>query len=328
MPANIETGVYSNVPAWHKEGTVLDSQGEKGLTVAQALQGSGLDWYVEKVPVYAATKYDQHGEPDLKHPFTRVEGRWGVQRDLDHRVLGVVGSTWEPVQNSAGFALIEDVMQGGDVWIEAAGALDGGRKVWVLAHVAEDLQIAGEDVAQYILFTNGHDGRTSVTAAMTNVRVVCENTFDLALATAQRLVRVRHTTKATERLAAAKEILGLRNLYAEELAAMGEWLVKDEMSDKAFDRFLQQLMPVREDQEDKPAATMIRNRREEVRSVWTEADNLESIRKTKWGALNAVIEWSDYGRAFRDSETQLKAQWGLNSVTGSVKDRALELLSA
>src|SRR5690606_23812326 len=95
----------------------------------------------------------------------RIDGKWAVQRTTDSQVLGVVGGSWRPVQNSEGFQIIEEVMQGADVFIEAAGSLDGGKKVWILAHMAEDLKIAGEDVGCYILFTNGHDGRTSVTAA-------------------------------------------------------------------------------------------------------------------------------------------------------------------
>jgi phage/plasmid-like protein (TIGR03299 family) len=330
MPANVETAVYANDPAWHREGVVLDTNGEKGLSVPVALMESGLDWTVRKVPIFGAAHYveDENGKVATSPRSGLgdvIQDRYGVQRESDSRILGVVGSTWQPVQNHEGFELISDFMQGDAAYIEAAGALDGGRKVWILAHMAEDMQIAGEDISRYVLFTNGHDGRTSVTAAMTDIRVVCQNTLSWALATTKRVHRVRHTTKATQRLAEAKAILGLRDLRSEELAKQGEWLVKQEMSDRQFDRFLSRLMPIPENQEGRPAETMITQRQDQVRSLWRTTDNLEDIRRTRWGALNAIVEYSDYGRRFQDDQTQLKAQFGISPNT--IKNRAVELLT-
>lgn len=318
MPANVETAAYANVPAWHKEGVVVDTDGAKGMTVKQTLRKSGLNWTVDLVPIYADAL------PNTNAPQVEVEGRHGVQRSSDGKILGVVGDVWQPVQNSEGFALIEDFMQGDTAWIEAAGSLNGGSKVWILAHMAEDVQIAGEDIYRYVLFTNGHDGRTSVTAAMTDVRVECANLLAFALAGAKRQISVRHTVKATERLAEAKRILGLRDLYSEELAKQGEWLVKNEMSDKAFNSFLETLMPIEEDHVGKPAETMISKRRDQVRDVYLNADNLNNIRGTRWGALNAVVEYADYRRPFKTTETQVKAQFGNTEI----KDRALAILTA
>lgn len=290
--------VYANTAAWHREGVVLDTDGAKGMTVIQALDASGLSWEVEKVPVYA----DFNGERVV------VPDRHGVQRSTDGAMMGVVGNTWTPVQNSEGFELIEDFMGEGDAFIEAAGALDGGRKVWILAHMEENMQIAGEDIERYVLFSNGHDGRMSVTAAMTDIRVVCQNTLSWALEGARRIHRVRHTTKATQRLAEARTILGIRDLRSEELAKQGEWLVEQSMSDAEFNTFLEELMPLDPEQEGKPAETMIKTRREQVRDLYFEADNLNNIRGTRWGALNAVVEYADYQRNFKTDESQFKAQ--------------------
>lgn len=318
MSANVETGAYANTPAWHREGNVLDTEGEKGMTVKVALKESGLDWQVAKVPVFCDPPAGADAGPQIEVP-----NRYGVQRTSDGAVLGVVGDVWQPVQNSEGFSLIEDFMQGDTAWIEAAGALDGGRKVWILAHMAEDMQIAGEQISRYVLFTNGHDGRTSVTAAMTDVRVVCQNTLTMALSSCPRKVSVRHTVKATVRLAEAKRILGLRDLYSEELAKQGEWLCNHKISDKQFNSFLESLMPVPESQEGKPAETMIVGRRDEVRDVYLKSDNLNNIRGTKWGALNAVVEYADYRRPFRSDETQVKAQFGDQPIKNTARDLLL-----
>lgn len=333
MPANVETAVYSNTPAWHREGVVLDSEGQKGLTIEQALPASGLDWTVRKVPAVAPVEYKTvKGQlvPKANSPLAPVPGRFNIQRESDMLFLGNVGSTWQPVQNVEGFALIDDLIDQasagqGHAYIEAAGALDGGRKVWVLVHIENGWQIAGEAYNQYVLFTNGHDGRTSVTAATTNVRVVCQNTLAMALQGAQRVVRVRHTSKATDRIKEAAHILGLRNQYAEQLAVQGEFLAEQDMGEGEFEKFLEQLMPVKDERETSPALTMATERRDAVREIYMSAPNLTDIRGTRWAALQAAVEYSDHGRAFRSGETELKNQFGIGTGTG-LKDRAFEIL--
>lgn len=349
MPANVETAVYANTPAWHREGIVLDTNGDKGLTVEVALKESGLDWEVEKSPIYA---HLESGIEELTAGATvgeylqTIGERYAVQRQTDGAVLGVVGKTWQPVQNHEGFEILADTMQVGPefgmpMWIEAAGALDGGKKVWVLAHLDKDIQIAGEAYSSYLLFVNGHDGRTSVIACATDVRVVCQNTVDMAIGQAKNLkrvgdmkigdrqVRVRHTTKAGERIKQVRHILGIRDLQLEALAKQGEWLVEQEMSDAQFNGFLEKLMPIPEDADDpSPARTMIVKRQDALRGHYFDRDNLASIRGTRWGAYNAVVEYADYGRETKHADSQLKAQWGLTNSGRVLKDSAFELLTS
>lgn len=41
--------------------------------------------------------------------------------------------------------------------------------------------VTGGRVVPYLLFSNGHDGRHAVRVAVTPIRVVCQNTLNLAL---------------------------------------------------------------------------------------------------------------------------------------------------
>ncbi len=48
-------------------------------------------------------------------------------------------------------------------YLETAGALGAGERVWVMARLKDDVDIAKDDAIQrYILLTTGHDGRTAV----------------------------------------------------------------------------------------------------------------------------------------------------------------------
>lgn len=320
--STVETAVFakSNVPAWQNAGTVLDIEGKLGLTVEQALTTSGLDWDVKKVPVYG--KF--HGKQIV------VKDRYGVQRQTDGHIFGTVGGTWQPVQNRDGFVVLQALLEqaGGETWIESAGSLDGGKKVWMLARCAQSLQIAGESYHSHIGFVNGHDGRTSVTAFMSDMRTSCSNFLTYILNGSNKhanVIRVRHTTKAQERIVEAHHLLKLRNVRLEELAKQGEWLVEQTMSDGAFEMFLESLMPINGD-DGTPAATMIAKRREQVADLYMTATNLGPIRGTKWGVLQAVTEYADHGRATKNSSALAKTQFGLTPST--IKQRAYALLAA
>lgn len=324
MPANVETAVYANTPAWHREGNVIDTEGRLGLTMEEALEQSGLDWEVEVVPIYAKWA----GKMNAGKLLT-IEGRYGVQRTIDGKVFGTVGGTWKPTQNREGFVILQTLIEqaGGQVWIESAGALDGGKKVWMLARCGGDMQIsiAGEQYKTYLGFTNGHDGRTSVTSFMCDERVVCANTLTIATSKSDagdRIVRVRHTSKAGERIAEAHHLLKLRNLRTEELARQGEWLVDQTMDDRDFERFLNKLMPV--GVVGTPGATMIAQRQDLVKSVYLTADNLAPIRGTRWGAFQAVAEYVDHGRATKNISALVKTQFGLTPSV--LKQDAFDLL--
>lgn len=345
MPAAVETAVYANEPAWHRLGKVLDTNGDLGITVPVALQESGIAWEVQKAPSlsfktklsHQVSSYEQFmakvkSGATLKYSdLVWVDDSHAVQRQTDSRVLGVVGNTWEPVQNADGFQIIETIIEqaGGTCWIESAGSLDEGARVWVLARLDTGLFIAGEPYFSYILFSNGHNGRSSVSAALTDIRVVCANTLDWAIGQAvkdERVIRVRHTTTADERMKEAARIFGLRNKRAEELAQQGEWLVETSWDDGEFNNFLETLMPVPEDQDEKPAGTMIRDRQAKVTSLYMDAPNLKPLYGTVWGGLQAVVEYSDHGRAFKSDETQLKAQFGFTN--SGLKQQAHDLAVA
>jgi phage/plasmid-like protein (TIGR03299 family) len=295
----------------YRMGGVLDEDGTQNLSVDDALQAAGLNWEVRKVPVYV----------EGHTPGTHIEipGRFGVQRDTDGAVFGVVGKTWQPTQNRQGFQLVDDLLQiagaeGRQAWIEHAMPLQGGKKVIVMVRLDTDLQIAGEDYRSYLSFVNGHDGRQSVCAATHDERYVCSN-GQIGFLMGQgesNVVRVRHTKNAGSRIKKALQILGLRNKAAEELAKQGEWLVDQEMSDADFEGFLASLMPIKE--EDTPAATMIADRRASVMSIYSGSKNLEPIRGTRWGALQSVLEYSDHYRRFDNEDTQMASQLGITAA--------------
>ena len=174
MAANVESMFYTRETPWHGLGTKV----EESPCSEEALITAGLDWDVVQEPIYT-------GNEEL------INGYKANIRDTDRKVLGVVTNRYKVVQNRDAFSFTDRLL-GEGVRYETAGSLQGGRRVWLLAHMPRDYIISGEKFSPYLLFSNTHDGSGAVKVALTPIRVVCQNTLNLALDTARRSWSMMH----------------------------------------------------------------------------------------------------------------------------------------
>ena len=167
MAANVETMFYVGETPWHGLGQEIDHC----LTSEEAIKVAGLDWDVIPKPIY-----DELGR--------EISGYKVNQRSSDNKNLGIVINRYAIVQNRDAFAFT-DALLGEGVTYETAGSLASGKRVWMLAKM-EGTTLAEEKIDPYLVFTNSHDGTGAIRVAITPVRVVCQNTLNLALSRASR----------------------------------------------------------------------------------------------------------------------------------------------
>ena len=168
MPANVETMFYVREKPWHGLGVEV----KEAPTSTDALVHAGLDWEVLQKNVYT-------------EDGTLISGYKVNIRDSDNAALGIVSDRYRVVQNENAFRFTDDLL-GAGVTYETAGALQGGRRVWLLARMPERYIVAGDEIAPYLVVMNAHDGSSGIKVAMTPIRVVCQNTLNLALHSAKR----------------------------------------------------------------------------------------------------------------------------------------------
>lgn len=149
MAANVESMFYIRETPWHGLGTKV----QEAPTSKDALILAGLDWHVIQEPVYT-------GKNEL------VQGYKANVRNSDRKVLGVVTDRYKIVQNEEAFSFT-DALLGEGVRYETAGSLQGGKSVWLLAHLPHEYIISGERISPYLLFSNTHDGSGAVKVAIT-----------------------------------------------------------------------------------------------------------------------------------------------------------------
>ncbi len=306
MSANVET-MFSRETPWHGLGVRVDH----ALDSEQALIAAGLDWSVALENAYTQ---DMVAIPDTKL----------VVRSSDRTVLGVVGNRYTPVQNRDAFNFTDSLL-GAGVLYETAGSLAGGKKIWMLARLEKSDFILDEEIIPYVCFTNSHNGSSGVTVVTTPVQVVCQNTLSLALSTAKRSWSVRHTKAIHGRMDEARETLNLTNVYMRRLKAEAEELVKKEVSRAKWENIVKQLFPITEDTGLRGITT--RTQQQEGLLAAMNADYMQNVKYTGWGAVQAVTDYETHFKSMRETEnSQENAFAALLSRGMPLTQRVLELI--
>ena len=288
MAHEVETMFYTSneenkrfVP-WHGLGTPV----EEAPTSADAIKFAGLDWRVEAKPIY--------NEKQIEIPGFKAN-----TRDIDGSVFGIVTDRYRIVQNSEAFDFTDSLIGEGCKY-ETAGSLKGGKKVFLLAKMPER-KILGDEVDPFICFTNSHDGSGAIQVCMTPVRVVCQNTLNLALDSASRKWSTRHVGDMQSKLAEAKHTLNLANDYMDELTIMADKLAHTKVTDAEVAKFLDEIFPVNEEDSDRK-----KNNIKEVKDQFVAcmfAPDILKFRNTGWGVMNAASDWMSHTAPHRMTDT-------------------------
>ena len=245
---------------------------------------AGLDWKVVQEPIITATG-------DL------VEGYKANVRDTDHRVLGVVTDRYKIVQNTDAFSFT-DALLGEGVRYETAGSLQEGKKVWLLARLPHEYIIAGEHISPYLLFFNSHDGSGAVKVCITPIRVVCNNTLNLALATAKRSWSMVHTGDINGKLEEAKNTLFMAEKYMDSLGKEFEVLRKKNLTDAQVKEYIEILLPIEPDASSQQIRN-VKSLREDLNRRYYDAPDLKGTGKNGYRFINAVSDFATHAKPLR-----------------------------
>jgi phage/plasmid-like protein (TIGR03299 family) len=160
--------------AWHGLGQIVEDY----PTSAEAMRYAGLDYTVEKRPLFTNSLANDLAELDNgEFPKLDVPNFFSTVRTDNNSVLGVVGKDYEVVQNSDAFQFFDAIVGGGSgIKYETAGALGKGERIFITAKLPDYIRVGVKDwIEQYLFLTTTHDGLGSITAAFTPIRIVCNN---------------------------------------------------------------------------------------------------------------------------------------------------------
>lgn len=209
-------------PGWHGLGTVFAE--DENLSPEEATIMAACDYYVRKVPMTLTFPDGTNHVTDqvalVKEPESNTEA-W--------KVFGYATSQFEIVQNMEVAQMLDEL---GKQWpVETVGALHDGATFFITLK-SESGSVAGEEIAQYLLVSNNHDGKKSLHVALTPVRVVCQNTLQTGLASAALSVALPHRSDIRSNAKFSLDLIAsVRRQQAamlEEFNALAQTRVTDE----------------------------------------------------------------------------------------------------
>lgn len=324
MSHEVEKMAYVGEVPWHGLGSELT-----GLeSIEQWQVAAGLDWAVEESPVFYFT--DPVNNSSMRQATTRKV----LYRSDSLEPLSVVSKQYKAVQPKEILEFYRDLVSDFGFTIETAGSLKGGLKIWALAKTNNSTYLMAQDeVRSYLLLATSYDGTFATTAQFENVRVVCNNTLQMALSDTLDSVKIGHRDEFNP--VEVKTLLGLNRDAFAEWRASAEQLTKIKVNAEKATSFYRNVMgvPISDDAV-LPRQMTAKNLADAFATNFVAGQyigsDLESSNGTAWGLVNVVTEYLDHVRRESKAGNRLDSAWfGTGAaIKQRTWERAVELAEA
>lgn len=297
---------YAGEKPWHGLGVEVPAD----LTPMQMLEAAGLNWEVRKHPLFATV----NGE----RIQTSAEA---LIRSSDNRVLSIVTDSWNPVQNEEAFEFFNEFVQAGDMEMNTAGSLRGGRQVWALAKVKNSFfdLFGGDRTEGFLLFSNPHQFGKAIDVRFTAIRVVCNNTLTLSLDSATKNgVRLDHRQVFNPEK--VKETLGIATGKLERYKEMAQFLGSKQYKNEDIVEYFNRVFPLTTNKEVKAGVAHSRAAKLAVDILETQP-GAEFAQGSFWQLYNGATYLIDHKLGRSDDSRMSSAWFGYN------KERKIKALN-
>ena len=291
---------YVGETPWHGLGNKLP----KNQPIEVWQKSAGMDFEIKQTDVlFNAANGDGNLLNLRSNPDATV-----LYRSDNNEPLSVVSKRYKVVQPKDVLGFYRDLVSVGGFELETAGILKGGKKLWALARTGQETLLPGLDkVKAYLLLATSCDGSLATTAQFTSVRVVCNNTLQMAVGDSKGAIRVPHST--TFDPAAVKQELGLGMTAWEAFMASIKAMSNRPVNKFEAMNFLVTVLgnptlPLNEQPNQKAIQTVYGLYSGEGRG-----SKLQSANGTAWGLVNGITEYVDTHRRARNQDYRLDSAW-------------------
>jgi len=303
---------------WHRLGQEM----AQGMTVDQWAEAAGLTWSAIKAPVFVTWNGVQVEVPNVK----------AIQRDDNGFVLGMGTDQYQPHQPREALDYAQRYVDMDSRFkIDVAGSLKSGRIVWVTATFDADgtggVTVAGQKHVIRLLMSTTFDATGASVNKLTDTRVVCNNTLDVALGGDKRAeVRSRHTSKFNaDRV--SRELEGMAQAV-DTYKAFGDTMADTRMVKDTVAKYFKRLLDIPFDAKAEDTSTRKLNQYGDLNRAYGQTVAEGAPRESAWAALQSVTRYVDHAKSTRggnESEARLlSAQFGAGAA---MKAEAVRLLT-
>lgn len=205
--------------------------------------------------------------------------------DGTKHILGTVGEKYEVVQNRDGFGFV-DYIRDGLKFVK--GGMTHTGMIYLIAELP-DVDILGDIFTPYVIFCNSFNGKYQLAAAITPLRVVCQNQFNFAFNHVANTINIRHSARVNERMEDAKIVLkGVAN-YMGKLNEIANQFAGIKLSKSETELALNMMFPTPENA-DLRAKQVIANQKSAFANMLDANDN-QNHKGNAWGLVNAYTDY-------------------------------------
>jgi phage/plasmid-like protein (TIGR03299 family) len=310
----VQSMAYVNETPWHGLGQKLAPKQPIEVWARQA----GMDWTIDSADVRFVAGSGNLGSIHA-FPEQRV-----LYRSDTKEPLSVVSSRYQVVQPKEILEFYRDLTEVGGFELETAGVLKSGKKLWALARTGQSVSLKGKDTVNgYLLLATACDGTLATTAAFVSVRVVCNNTLQIALGDSTDAVKVGHRSQFDAQ--AVKRRLGIAVSNWDGFMVRMKALSERKVSDSVAEKFFQRVLTYPGGRANTPELATNDRAIRVALSLYAGKGmgaTLASASGTAWGLVNSVTEFVDHQRRARSEDHRRDAAWFGAGAT--LKQRAFD----
>lgn len=292
------------------------------VTSEDCIKKAGLDWDVAKCELVAKMPLPFKEMNDEKYlsddaffkgdsMYRNCPNAYATYRTDLNVPLGIVKERYTEVQNKEAFRFFDDAIGKDKAIWQTAGFFGNGERIFVSAKLPDGINVKGDNVDNYLVFTTSHDGSTGIKILFTPIRVICENTLNAAIRNASSYVSFRHTKSVYDNINAASEILGISKEITKTLSDEFNYMTTIKMTDDDVAMLF---------------ANVILTENEKNNLINT-GHNVQQLILKQWGALNdseistrkanIISDMYNYYFSGPGQKEYLGTAWGAyNAVTG------------
>ncbi len=187
--------------------------------------------------------------------------------------------------------------------------------------------MADEQIEPYLVFSSSHDGSGAIKVAMTPVRVVCQNTLNLALSSATRIWSTVHLGNLSAKLDEAHNTLQIAEKYMDNLDTEFSRLSNISLSDQKVREYIEMLLPL-DDQPTDIHRKNIERIREDLTLRYFEAPDLAHVGKNSYRFICAVSDFATHAKPLRMT-AKYKENMFAKTIEGNLLiDKAYDMVLA
>jgi phage/plasmid-like protein (TIGR03299 family) len=303
----IENMAYINATPWHGLGNQLTENQPLEIWLREA----GMAWDILDAPVQYQSAETLQSFADNKVLY----------RSDTLSPLSVVSQRYQVVQPREVLEFYRDLVDLGGFQLETAGVLKGGKKLWALARTGQETLLKGNDqVKAYLLLATACDGTLATTAQFTSVRVVCNNTLQMATSNSAGAIKVPHSTRFDPDK--VKQQLGIGISTWQHFIAGMRQLSERPVNPFEARRYLVEVLGDPALHFHQQPNIKVLNHVFGLYSGLGMGSNLASANDTAWGLVNAVTQFVDHERRARSPDNRLDSAWF--GMGAAIKQKALE----